>query len=390
MPAPAQRIKHVPPYLFAEIDKKRAAAVARGVDVISLGIGDPDLPTPQFVIERMQQAVANPQYHRYPDYEGSQAFREAACQFYRRRWGVVLDPQSQVMALIGSKEGLAHLIWAYVGPGDVALVPDPAYPVYRTHTLLAGGEPYPLPLIRENGFLPDLKAIPEEVARRAKLLFINYPNNPTGAVAPLSFYEEAVAFCRRYDILLVSDNAYSEITFDGYRAPSVFNVPGASEVAVEFWSLSKPFNMTGWRIAFAAGSSEAISALGIIKTNTDSGQFTAIQEAATAALTSPESERFVAELNEVYQRRRDLAVAGLRAIGLDASPMKGSFYLWVPVPAGHTSASFATLLLEQAGVVVTPGAAYGQYGEGYIRISLCVKEERLKEALRRIQKYVKV
>jgi len=390
MPAPAQRIKHVPPYLFAEIDKKRAAAVARGVDVISLGIGDPDLPTPQFVIERMQQAVANPQYHRYPDYEGSQAFREAACQFYRRRWGVVFDPQSQVMALIGSKEGLAHLIWAYVGPGDVALVPDPAYPVYRTHTLLAGGEPYPLPLIRENGFLPDLKAIPEEVARRAKLLFINYPNNPTGAVAPLSFYEEAVAFCRRYDILLVSDNAYSEITFDGYRAPSVFNVPGASEVAVEFWSLSKPFNMTGWRIAFAAGSSEAISALGIIKTNTDSGQFTAIQEAATAALTSPESERFVAELNEVYQRRRDLAVAGLRAIGLDASPMKGSFYLWVPVPAGHTSASFATLLLEQAGVVVTPGAAYGQYGEGYIRISLCVKEERLKEALRRIQKYVKV
>lgn len=388
MPAPAQRIAQVPPYLFAEIDQKRAAAAARGVDVISLGIGDPDLPTPQFVIERMQQAVTNPQYHRYPDYEGSLAFRQAACQFYQRRWGVAFDPHSQVMALIGSKEGLAHLIWAYIGPGDVALVPDPGYPVYRTHTLLAGGEPYPLPLIRENGFLPDLQAIPAEVARRAKLLFINYPNNPTGAVAPLSFYEEAVAFCRQYDILLVSDNAYSEITFDGYRAPSVFNVGGASDVAVEFWSLSKPFNMTGWRIAFAVGSKEAIAALGIIKTNTDSGQFTAIQEAAIAALTSPEADRFVAELNQVYQRRRDLAVAGLRAIGLDASPMKGSFYLWVPVPAGHTSASFATLLLEQAGVVVTPGAAYGQHGEGYIRISLCTKEERLKEALRRIQKYV--
>lgn len=390
MPAPAQRIAHVPPYLFAEIDQKRAAAAARGVDVISLGIGDPDLPTPQFVIDRMQEAVANPQFHRYPDYEGSLAFRQAACEYYQRRWGAAFDPESQVMALIGSKEGLAHLIWAYIDPGDVALVPDPAYPVYRTHTLLAGGEPYPLPLVRENGFLPDLRAIPEEVARRAKLLFINYPNNPTGAVAPLSFYEEAVAFCRKYDILLVSDNAYSEITFDGYQAPSVFSVPGASEVAVEFWSLSKPFNMTGWRIAFAIGSKEAISALGIIKTNTDSGQFTAIQEAAIAALTSPEADRFVVELNQVYQRRRDLAVAGLRAIGLDALPMKGSFYLWVPVPAGHTSASFATLLLEQAGVVVTPGAAYGQYGEGYIRISLCVKEDRLKEALRRIQKYVTV
>lgn len=390
MPAPARRIAQVPPYLFAEIDKKRAAAVARGVDVISLGIGDPDLPTPQFVIQRMQQAVADPRFHRYPDYEGSLAFRQAACQFYQRRWGAVFDPQCEAMALIGSKEGLSHLIWAYIDQGDVALVPDPAYPVYRTHTLLAGGEPYTLPLIRENGFLPDLKAIPEEVARRAKLLFINYPNNPTGAVAPLSFYEEAVAFCRQYDILLVSDNAYGEITFDGYQAPSVFAVPGASEVAVEFWSLSKPFNMTGWRIAFAVGSSEAIAALGIIKTNTDSGQFTAIQEAATAALTSPEADQFVAEMNAVYRRRRDLAVAGLRAIGLDASPMQGSFYLWVPVPAGHTSASFATLLLEQAGVVVTPGSAYGQHGEGYIRISLCVAEERLKEALHRIQKYVTV
>jgi LL-diaminopimelate aminotransferase len=390
MPSRAQRIAAIPPYLFAELDKQKADAIARGVDVISLGIGDPDLPSPDFVVARMQAAVTNPRYHQYPDYDGSLAFRSAVSQFYQKRFGVAVDPRKETLALIGSKEGLAHIIWAFVDPGDVVLVPDPAYPVYRTHTLLAGGTPYPLPLARENGFLPDLRAIPAEVARQAKLLFLNYPNNPTGAVADLDFYAEAVAFCREHDILLVSDNAYSEMTYDGYRAPSVLEVPGAKEVAVEFWSLSKPFNMTGWRIAAVVGNADAIGALGIIKTNTDSGQFTAVQEAAIEALTNPLAGPFIREMNQVYARRRDIAVQGLRAMGLDVAPMKGTFYLWVPVPKGHTSASFAALLLREAGVVVAPGAAYGRHGEGYIRISLCLPDHRLQEAMDRIQKYVKV
>jgi LL-diaminopimelate aminotransferase len=390
MPKRAERIAAVPPYLFAEIDKKKAAVIARGVDVISLGIGDPDLPTPSFVVKKMQEEVANPKWHQYPDYDGSLAFRNAACQFYQRRFGAEFDPKTEALALIGSKEGLAHIIWAYIDQGDVALVPDPAYPVYKTHTSLAGGTPHIMPLTKENNFLPDLKAIPEDVARKAKLLFVNYPNNPTGAVATLEFYAEAVAFCRKYDILLVSDNAYSEMCYDGYRAPSVFEVPGAKDVAVEFWSLSKPFNMTGWRIAFIVGNNDAIGALGVIKTNTDSGQYTAVQEAAIEALVSTESEAFIAEMNEIYRIRRDLAVEGLRAIGLNAEPMKGSFYLWVPVPEGYTSAGFATRLLDEVGVVVTPGSAYGQYGEGYIRVALCLKEERLKEAVERIKNHIKI
>jgi len=375
------------PYLTAAATRE---VIARGVDVISLGIGDPDLPTPPFIVDAMHKAIDNPAHHQYPDYDGSLAFRQAACQFYQKRFGQTFDPKAEALALIGSKEGLAHIIWAYVDAGDVTLVPDPAYPVYKTHTLLAGGTPFLMPLTAENGFLPDLDAIPADVAARAKLLFLNYPNNPTGAVATLDFYKKAVAFAKQHDILIVSDNAYSEMTYDGYDAPSIFAVEGARDVAVEFWSLSKPFNMTGWRIAFVVGNAEAIAALGIIKTNTDSGQFTAVQEAAIAALTSPEADAFIAEMNEVYRKRRDLAVAGLRAIGLDARPMKGSFYLWVPVPKGHTSASFATLLLEEAGVVVTPGGAYGEHGEGYIRIALCLKEERLQEALGRMKQYVKV
>ncbi len=390
MPKRAERIATVPPYLFAEIDKKKAAVIARGVDVISLGIGDPDQPTPAFVVDRMHAGIQNPKWHQYPDYDGSFAFRTAATTFYKKRFGVDVDPRAESLALIGSKEGLAHIIWAYVEAGDYVLVPDPAYPVYKTHTGLAGGTPYLMPLTAANDFLPDLKAIPADVAKKAKLMFINYPNNPTGAIATLEFYREAVAFCREHDILLVSDNAYSEMTYDGYTAPSVLQVEGAKDVAVEFWSLSKPFNMTGWRIAFVVGNKDAIGALGIIKTNTDSGQYTAIQDAAIAALTSPEADPFIAEMNAIYTRRRDIAVAGLREIGLDAKPMKGSFYLWVPVPAGHSSASFATLLLEEAGVVVTPGGAYGPNGEGYIRIALCLSEERLKEALGRIQKHVRV
>lgn len=385
----AQRIAKVPPYLFAEIDKKKAAVIARGVDVISLGIGDPDLPTPDYVIERMREEVKNPKWHRYPDYDGSLEFRTAAANFYRRRFGVELNPKNEVLTLIGSKEGIAHIIWAFVDPGDIALIPDPGYPVYKTHTLLVGGTPYIMPLLRENGFLPDLSKIPADVAQKAKLMFLNYPNNPTAGVATLEFFEEAVAFCKKYDILLCHDLAYSEMTFDGYVAPSVLQVPGARDVAVEFYSLSKPFNMTGWRIAFLAGNAEAVAALGIIKTNTDSGQFTAIQMAGIEALENSPFE-FVKKMNEIYARRRQIAVDGLRAIGLDVQPPKGSFYIWVPVPKGQTSAGFATLLLEEAGVVVTPGGAYGDHGEGYIRIALTVGEDRLREAIDRIKKHVKL
>lgn len=387
----ARRIEAVPPYLFAQIDKKKAAVRARGVDVISLSIGDPDLPTPAWVVEKMQAEVANPAWHRYPDYDGTLEFRQALCSFYTRRFGVTgLDPRTEALTLIGTKEGLAHIIWAYVDQGDVVLVPDPAYPVYKTHTGLAGGQSYLMPLKAENGFVPDLDAIPAEVARRAKLLFLNYPNNPTGAVCDLAFYERAVAFCRKYDILLVSDSAYSEMTYDGYTAPSVLQVPGAKDVAVEFWSLSKPFNMTGWRIGGVVGNAEAIAALGIIKTNTDSGQFTAVQMAAIAALTDPRSAGFIQEMNAVYKRRRDIAVAGLRAVGLQAEPCKGSFYLWVPVPAGYTSTSFTEKLLEEAGVAVTPGVGYGEAGEGYIRLALCIDEARLSEACERIKQHVQV
>ncbi len=390
MPRTAQRIATVPPYLFAQIDKKKREVIERGVDVISLGIGDPDLPTPDFVVKRMQEEVANPKWHQYPDYDGSVEFRRAVAQFYKKRFGVDLDPVNEVLTLIGSKEGLAHIIWAYVDPGDVVLVPDPAYPVYKTQTGLAGGEVYTLPLKAENNYLPDLKSIPADVARRAKLLFVNYPNNPTGAVCTLDFYREAVAFCREYDILLVSDNAYSEMTFDGYQAPSALEVPGAKDICVEFWSLSKPFNMTGWRIAAAVGNADALyKGLGIIKTNLDSGQYTAVQMAAIEALIHPDSDHFIQEMNQVYTRRRDIAVQGLRAAGLQAEPMKGTFYLWVPVPAGYTSASFATKMLEEAGVVVTPGNGYGEHGEGYVRISLCIKDERLQEAMTRIQQAMK-
>lgn len=385
----AQRIAKVPPYLFAEIDKRKAAVIARGVDVISLGIGDPDLPSPDYVVEKMCQEVRNPKWHRYPDYDGSLEFRTAAANFYRRRFGVELNPKNEVLTLIGSKEGIAHIIWAFVDPGDVALIPDPAYPVYKTHTLLTGGTPYIMPLLRENGFLPDLGKIPADVAQKAKLMFLNYPNNPTAGVATLEFFEEAVAFCKKHDILLCHDLAYSEMTFDGYVAPSILQVPGAKDIAVEFYSLSKPFNMTGWRIAFLAGNAEAVAALGVIKTNTDSGQFTAIQMAGIEALEHDPLE-FVGKMNEIYARRRQIAIDGLRAIGLDAQPPKGSFYIWVPVPKGQTSAEFASLLLEQAGVVVTPGGAYGDHGEGYIRIALTVGEDRLREAIERIKQQVKL
>lgn len=382
----AQRLAEVPPYLFAELDRRKAAVVARGVDVIPLGIGDPDLPTPTAVVERLRAEAADPRNHRYPDYEGSPAFREGCAAYLARRFGVELNaaapPHGEVLALIGAKEGIAHLVWAFVDPGDVVLCPDPGYPVYATHTRFCGGEPYLLPLRAERGFLPDLEAIPAEVARRAKLLFLNYPNNPTAATADLAFFERAVAFCRRHDILLAHDNAYAEIGYDGYLAPSVLQVPGAREVAVEFHSLSKPFNMTGWRIGFAAGCALAINALGTVKNNTDSGPFGAIQNAALAALALPRAA-LEGQL-AVYARRRDLMVDALRAAGIDAPRPQATIYLWCPVPAGETSAGFSGRLLEDVGVFVTPGTGYGRCGEGFFRISLTCPDDRLAEAARRI------
>ncbi|MDI3279950.1 MAG: LL-diaminopimelate aminotransferase [Bacillota bacterium] len=377
----AKRIENLPPYLFAEIDRQIAEARQKGVDVISLGIGDPDRPTPDHVVERLCKEAHNPVHHRYPSYEGLLEFRAAVAGWYERRFGVHLDPRTEVVTLIGSKEGIAHISWCYVDPGDVNLVPDPGYPVYHTGTILAGGEVYRLPLRPERGFLPDLSAVPSEVARRAKLLFLNYPNNPTGAVATLQFFADVVAFARQYDLLVCHDAAYSEIGFDGYRAPSFLQVPGAKEVGIEFHSLSKTYNMTGWRLGWAAGQAEAIEALGRVKTNIDSGVFQAIQLAGVEALTG--SQEHVQAMCNLYQERRDAVIGALRELGWPVTPPQAGIYVWAPVPAGYTSVSFAARVLEECGVVVTPGVGYGEGGEGFFRISLCVPKERIEEAFRR-------
>jgi len=380
----AQRIAKLPPYLFAEIDKKIEAKRAAGVDVISLGIGDPDLPTPPHVVRRLKEAAEDPKNHRYPSYYGMRAFREAIAAWYRRRFGVELDPDTEVLPLIGSKEGIAHIYVAFVDPGDVALVPDPGYPVYQTGALLAGGITHAIPLLEENDFLPDLEAIPRETARAAKLMFLNYPNNPTAATATPEFLERAADYCRENEIVLCHDFAYSEITYDGYRAPSLLEMPGGREAGVEFHSLSKTYNMTGWRIGFVVGNASVIEALGRVKTNIDSGIFNAVQYAGIEALSGPQD--CVREVCEVYRRRRDRIVERLRALGWPARKPLGSIYIWVRVPEGHTSTSFATHLLEEAGVVVSPGNAYGPSGEGFIRFSLTLDDERIDEALDRIER----
>ncbi|MFM8944946.1 MAG: LL-diaminopimelate aminotransferase [Actinomycetota bacterium] len=378
---PAMRVTSIPPYLFAELDRRLAAKRAEGVDVISLGVGDPDLPTPPHVVEALREAVLDPSTHRYPGYTGSGAFRGAVAAWYRRRFGVDLDPETEVMALIGSKEGLGHLSFAFVDPGDEALVPDPGYPVYAMSTRLAGGTPVALPMPEERGFLPDLAAAP--VSDRTKLLWLNFPTNPTAAVCDLSTFEEAVAFARERDLLLVHDNAYSEITFDGYVAPSVLQVPGAKDVAIEFGSLSKVYNMTGWRIGWVVGSAAAIRALGVVKTNLDSGQFTAIQRAAEAALATPEAD--LDALRAIYRRRRDTIVGTLNGLGWNLRAPLGSCYVWVPVPAGETSTGFADRLLDRAGVFVAPGNGYGDRGEGFVRFSLTAPDDRIDEAMDRLR-----
>jgi len=380
----AARIAKLPPYLFAEIDKKRREALARGVDVISLGIGDPDQPSPDFVVDRLAREARDPATHRYPPYEGTRDFLQAVAGYYDRRFAVKLDPEAEILALIGSKEGLAHLVWAFVDRGDAALVSDPGYPVYGIHTLLAGGEVVPMPLLPERGFLPDLGAIHAADRRRATLMFLCYPNNPTAGTADLGFFREAVDFCRENDILLAHDSAYLELTFDGYEAPSILQVEGAKDVAIEFGSLSKPFNMTGWRLGYAVGNRKAIAALGVVKTNTDSGQFAAIQRAGVEALTNPAARGFIEKMRGIYARRRDIAVGTLTRLGCPVVKPRGSFYVWAPVPKGHTSASFASHVLDKVGVIVTPGSAYGDWGEGYFRVSLTLADERLEEALRRL------
>jgi LL-diaminopimelate aminotransferase len=381
---PAQRLKALPPYLFAELDRMKQEQVKKGVDIISLGIGDPDLPTPPHIIQALAQAAVDPRNHQYPSYEGMLSFRKAAADWYRSRFGVRLDPETEVLSLIGSKEGIGHLPLAFVNPGDTVLIPDPAYPVYQAGTTFAGGVSYPMPLTRARGFLPDLDAVPSDVLRGAKILWLNYPNNPTGAVAPREFLARSVEFARRHGLILAHDAPYSEVAYDGYRPESVLSIAGAKEVAVEFHSLSKTYNMTGWRVGFAVGSARILAGLGRVKTNLDSGVFQAIQYAGIAALTGP--QQCVADNCRAYQERRDVLVTGLRELGFDVEPPKATFYLWVPVPRGFTSQSFCVELLVKAGVVVTPGSGFGAAGEGYVRATLTVSLDRIREAVERIRK----
>ncbi len=379
----AQRIEELPPYLFAEIDRKVAEAKARGVDIISFGVGDPDLPTADHIVDALAEAARDPATHRYPSYTGMPEFRASIADWYRRRFGVSVDADEQVQPLVGSKEGIFHLPVAFVDPGDVALVPDPAYPVYETGTILAHGEPVPMPLLAENDFLPDLDAIPRDALERAKVMWLNYPCNPTAAVATRDFFERAVAFCRQHDLLLAHDAAYTEITFDGYVAPSVLEVDGAMDCAIEFHSLSKTYNMTGWRIGWICGSDRAIEAMKRLKTNIDSGIFDAVQRAGIAALEGPQDH--LHECLETYRRRRDLLCDGLKSMGIVVEPPKGSIYVWVPVPDGHTSESFTTFLLDEVGIVVAPGTGYGATGQGFVRLSLTISDDRLEEGVERLR-----
>lgn len=378
----ARRLDNAPPYLFVEIEENIRQAQKKGIDVINLGIGDPDLPTPDFIINKMVEAVRNPEYHRYPEYDGCIEFREAVARFYKRRFGVDADPETEIVTLLGSKEGIAHIFFALVNDGDFTLVPDPQYPVYKMATALTGGVPYPMPLLKANGYLPDFSVIPQEVIRRSKILFMNYPNNPTGAVANLDFYQKTVDFALEHEIVVCNDNAYSEFTFDGITAPSILQAEGAMKTAVEFHSLSKSYNMTGWRLGFAVGNREAISKLKKMKNNIDSGAFTAVQIAGIEALDR--GDAFIQSMREVYRKRRDMAAKALEKLGFEFEMPGGAFYIWIKVPEGYDSRTFTGLLLDRCGVVVAPGSGYGEYGEGYIRISLTIEESRLQEALERI------
>ncbi|MEM0950714.1 MAG: LL-diaminopimelate aminotransferase [Cyanobacteria bacterium P01_H01_bin.74] len=382
LPLPSDNLGKLPPYLFAEIDRKIDEAKAKGVDIISLGVGDPDLPTPQPIVDAMVSATQDSRTHNYPPYHGTAEFRDSVSRWMQTRFDVSVDPSSEVMSLIGSKEGLAHLILAYINPGDVVLCPSPGYPVYNNYTLLCHGEPVVMPLLKENHFLPDLTKISDDIARRAKILFLNYPNNPIGAIIDEPKMAEIVAFCKKHKILLCHDHAYSEMTFDGYKAPSFLSIPDAKSVCIEMFSLSKMYNMTGWRVGFAVGNPTAIKTLGTVKNNTDSGVFKAIQHAAAVGLD--QSAQLTAGLNEIYARRRDLFLSGLQKLGWPVTKNEATFYLWLPVPTGMKSVDFVSLLLDKCGVVVPPGTGYGAEGEGFFRVALTVSEERLAEVIQRM------
>src|SRR5205809_2602555 len=381
---PARRIKSLPPYLFAAIDEVKQKALARGMDIINLGIGDPDLPTPAPIVERLKQAAADPKNHQYPSYEGLLSFRRAVAAWYKRRFGVSLDAGNEVLTLIGSKEGIGHVPLAMVNSGDVVLVPTPGYPVYPVGTGFAGGVSYMMPLTKANHYLPDLAAIPADVARKAKLMFLNYPNNPTSATAGKDFFKRVVDFAQEHRIIVCHDAAYSEIYYDGRKPPSFLEIEGEKEVGVEFQSLSNTFNMTGWRIGFAVGNRQVLAGLGKVKSNLDSGVFQAVQEAGITALRQGDS--LADGIRAVYQERRDVLLPGLKRVGLEVEPLHAAFYVWVTVPKGFTSVSFTAHLLERAGIVTTPGNGFGEAGEGYIRMTLCAPKERLLEAVSRMEK----
>ncbi|HET7416131.1 MAG TPA: LL-diaminopimelate aminotransferase [Solirubrobacterales bacterium] len=383
---PSRRLEAIPPYKFQELEQQIADKRAAGIDVISLGIGDPDEPTYPHVVKAMQEAVANPAYHQYPSNRGRDEFREGMAGFYERRFGVEIDPKGEVIPAIGAKECIYNLCFAFLDPGDVALASDPGYPVYTGGPILAGAKAELLPLLPELGFAPDLSAVPADIAARARLMFINYPNNPTGTVVPEGFFEMVVSFAKEHEILVVHDNAYSETTYDGYVAPSFLATPGAKEIGVEVFSLSKGYNMTGWRCAAILGNAEAIQTYWRLKTNVDSGLFEAIQMAGVAALDGPSGP--LERMNETYTRRRDLVVSALREIGVEVPSPKGTIYVWAPVPEGHTSTSFCELVLEEAAVVISPGSMYGPSGEGFFRIALTAPDERIEEAVERMREHL--
>jgi LL-diaminopimelate aminotransferase len=379
----ARRINELPPYLFAEIDRRKRAALARGVDLIDLGIGDPDIPTPSNIVEKLLESATKPVNHRYPNSSGMPEFRDAVASWYKQRFNVSLDPGKEVVSLIGSKEGIGNMAVAFVDPGDIVLVSSPCYPVYHIGTAFNGGKNYFLPLKKENHFLPDLESIPSDIAKQAKMLWINYPNNPTAAVADKDFFQRVVDFANRYNVIVCHDAAYTEMGYDGYRPMSFLEVDGAREVGIEFHSLSKTFNMTGWRVAMAVGNAELVGGLAQAKSNLDSGIFQSIQEAGIEALKL--GDKIVEPSRKIYQERRDILVDGLRAVGLECDKPRATFYVWVGVPKGLSSAEFTAKLLDEAGVVTTPGNGFGEAGEGYVRFTVCVDKTRLKEVAERIR-----
>ncbi|MFZ3578452.1 LL-diaminopimelate aminotransferase [Virgibacillus sp. DJP39] len=383
MKTKSNRLANIPPYKFAEVQKMKQKALKAGIDVIDLGVGDPDLPTPKHIVKKLEEEIQNPANLKYPSFIGSPEFREAVTTFYRKSYGVELDPDTEVLALIGSKEGIGHLLPSVIDPGDYVLGPDPGYPVYRMATLLADGKYYDMSLEASNDFKPKFDEIPNDVLEKAKVMFLNYPSNPTGASVDIDFYEEAVGFAKKHDLLIVSDSAYNMVTYNDYTAPSILQVNGSKEHAVEFGSLSKSYSMTGWRVGYVVGNKEVIKSLSIYKSNVDTGVFTPIQKAAAHALTSDQSS--VNEYNQIYKKRMNTMVEALRSIGIDANPTNAGFFIWAPVPGGYTSEEFVATVLEQTGVIFTPGNIFGPGGEGYFRVSLAIPNERIHVAVERIR-----